>query len=135
MLDRFPAPSRPDHHFVVDPDKWDFYAMDAYRIVGDDQRARHHAEQVLVLGTAADGTEKAPMRMAEARLTLGKVAARADDLEHAVDIASDAFTARRRSLPPLLMVAREVEAEFQRRDPRGRPIREFREAVRLLSAE
>ncbi|MQA26545.1 MAG: helix-turn-helix domain-containing protein [Micromonosporaceae bacterium] len=134
LLDRFSPPARPDHHFVVDPDKWDFYAMDAYRIVGEDELARHHAEQVLLLGTAPDGTEKAPMRMAEARLTLGKVAARADDLEQAVDVALDAFNARRRSLPQLLMVAKEVGEELRRRDPRGRPVREFREAVRSLSA-
>ena len=77
LLDRFPRPHRPEHHFQVDPDKWDFYAMDAYRLVGDDERARHHAEQVLILGTAPDGSECAPMRMAEARLTLSTVAARA----------------------------------------------------------
>ena len=135
LLNRFPPPSRPDHHFVVDPEKWDFYAMDAYRIVRDDQRAHHHAEQVLILGTAPDGTEKAPMRMAEARLTLGKVAARRDDLEHAVHMAVGAFDARRRSLPQLLMVAKEVGEELQRRDPHGRPVREFREAVRAVSAE
>ncbi|MGH3739056.1 MAG: helix-turn-helix domain-containing protein [Micromonosporaceae bacterium] len=135
LLDRFPPPSRPDHHFVVDPDKWDFYAMDAYRIVGEDALAHHHAEQVLILGTAPDGTEKAPMRMAEARLTLGKVAARADDLEHAAAVAVEAFQAKRRSLPQLLMVAHEVGEELCRRDPKGWPARDFREAVRAVSAE
>jgi transcriptional regulator with XRE-family HTH domain len=135
LLDRFPPPSRPDHHFVVDPDKWDFYAMDAYRLVGVDDLARHHAEEVLRLGTAPDGTELAPMRVAEARLTLGAVAARAGELEHAVDVAVRAFDARRRSLPQLLMVAGEVGAELAQRDPRARPVATFREAVRSVSAE
>lgn len=134
LLDRSPPPDRPDHHFVVDPDKWDFYAMDAYRLVGEDELAQHHAREVLRLGAAANGTEKAPMRMAEARLTLGAVAARAGELEQAVEVAVGAFQARRRSLPQLLMVAREVAAELGRRDPRGRSTAEFDEAIRSVSA-
>lgn len=134
LLDRFPRPDRPDHHFVVDPDKWDFYAMDAYRLAGDDTLAQHHAEEVLRLGTAPDGSERAPMRMAEARLTLGTVLARAGELDEAVDVALSAFNARRRSLPSLLMVAGEVGGELRHRDPRGRPVAEFRDAVRSVSA-
>ncbi|MPZ28305.1 MAG: XRE family transcriptional regulator [Micromonosporaceae bacterium] len=134
LLDRFPRPVHPEHHFVVDPDKWDFYAMDAYRLAGDDEPAQHHAEEVLRLGTASNGTERAPMRMAEARLTLGAVAARAGELEQAVDVGLTAFHATRRSLPSLLMVAREVAAELRRRDPPGRPWNEFREAVRSVAA-
>jgi transcriptional regulator with XRE-family HTH domain len=134
LLTRVPPPDRPDHHFVVDPDKWDFYAMDAYRIVGDDDQAAHHAREVLRLGTAPDGTERAPMRMAEARLTLAATAARNGELEHAFDTALTAFTARRRSLPTLLMVAREVGDELHRRDPAGRRARELRDAVQAVSA-
>jgi transcriptional regulator with XRE-family HTH domain len=135
LLDQFPRPSHPEHHFMVDPDKWDFYAMDAYRLAGDDDLARHHADEVLRLGVAADGRELAPMRMAEARLTLGAVAARGGELEEAVDVALTAFRARRRSLPSLLMVAKEVGDELRRRDPSGQPAIEFREAVRSVSAE
>ncbi|HEV2928454.1 MAG TPA: XRE family transcriptional regulator, partial [Propionibacteriaceae bacterium] len=134
LLEQFPRPSHPEHHFMVDPDKWDFYAMDAYRLAGDDQLARHHAEEVLRLGADEQGTERAPMRMAEARLTLGAVSARAGELEQAVDIALAAFHARRRSLPSLLMVAKEVGDELRRRDPAGRPVLEFRDAVRQVSA-
>jgi transcriptional regulator with XRE-family HTH domain len=134
LLDSFPRPSRPEHHFVVDPDKFDFYAMDAYRLAGQDELARRHAEEVLRLGSGPDGRERAPMRMAEARLTLGAVAARAGELEQAVDVALTAFRATRRSLPSLLMVATEVGAELRRRDPHGRPVLEFREAVRAVSA-
>lgn len=135
LLDGCPPPARPDHHFTVDPDKWDFYAMDAYRLVGDDERARHHAEQVLILGTAPDGSECAPMRMAEARLTLSTVAARAGAWDDAVTIALTAFQARRRSLPSLLMVAGEVDRELQRRAPRGRPVTELRDALHEVSKE
>lgn len=132
LLDRFPPPHRPENHFQVDPDKWDFYAMDAYRLVADDERARHHAEQVLALGTAPDGSERAPMRIAEARLTLGTVAARAGELDEAVRIALTALRARRRSLPSLLMVAGEVDRELHRCAPHGRPVTELRDVLHEL---
>ncbi|QSB12851.1 helix-turn-helix transcriptional regulator [Natronosporangium hydrolyticum] len=133
LLDRHQPPSRPDHHFVVDPDKWDFYAMDAYRLVRRDDLAAHHALRVIELGTAADGTEKAPMRMAEARLTLSTVAARAGELEQAVAVGLEAFQSRRRSMPTLLMVAQEVGQELQRQHREGRPVQDFRAALRDLS--
>lgn len=66
--------------------------------------------------------------------TLGAVAARAGELEDAVDVALTAFVARRRSLPSLLMVAKEVGDELRRRDPAGRPVVEFRDAVLAVSA-
>jgi hypothetical protein len=52
--------------------------MDAYRLSGLDDFA---SMQVLRTGTMPDGSEVAPMRMAEARLTLAAAAARQDDLE------------------------------------------------------
>lgn len=48
QLDAMPYPGNLDRHFVVDPTKFDFYA----------------------------GKERAPMRLTEARVTLGVVAAR-----------------------------------------------------------
>ncbi|MEV8204371.1 hypothetical protein [Streptomyces sp. NPDC079189] len=35
-----PYPENLDHHFVVDPAKFDFYAMDCYRLLGEDRFAR-----------------------------------------------------------------------------------------------
>jgi hypothetical protein len=32
---------------VVDPDKFDFYAMDCYRLIGDDNLAEVHAREIL----------------------------------------------------------------------------------------
>jgi transcriptional regulator with XRE-family HTH domain len=129
LLDAMATPDRPDHHFVVDPDKWDFYAMDAYRLAGDDGLAAHHARAVLTLGAAPDG-EKAPMRMAEARLTLAAVAARAGDLEQAVATGVDALGAGRKSLPSLLMVAGELDVELHRRFPNESAADDFRDALR-----
>ncbi len=83
LLDSFPIPERPEHHFVVDPNKWVFYAMDAYRMAGEDGLAEEYARLVLADSISPDGVEYAPMRIAESRLTLGVVAARRGDLEQA----------------------------------------------------
>ena len=129
LLASTPPGGRPDNHFVVDPAKWDFYAMDAYRIAGDDERAAQHARTVLDLGSGPDG-ELAPMRMTEARLTLAAVAARKGDLEQAVTTGVAALGGRRKSLPSLLMVGGELDAELHERYPGESAAGEFREALR-----
>lgn len=130
QLDGFAPSDRPDNHFIVDPDKWDFLSMDAYRLAGDYGRAERHARRVLEMGAVGDGTERKPMRMAEARLTLGVAAARAGQLERAVDLGIEAFKAGRRSLPSLLMVGGELDAELGRRYPREPAAAEFRAILR-----
>ncbi|MFF0151085.1 multiprotein-bridging factor 1 family protein [Micromonospora sp. NPDC005203] len=132
LLDALPAPDRPDNHFEVDPDKWLFYAMDAYRLAGDDALAEHYATEVIRTGTGPNGVERSPMRVAEARLTLAATAVRSGDLERAVDSGLAAFTAARRSLPSLLLVAGEVDAELHRRYPREHAAQDFREALNAL---
>jgi hypothetical protein len=106
--------------------------MDAYRLAGDDARATVHAHEVLKNGTAPDGTEIAPMRMAEARLTLAVAAARTDDLEGAVSLGRTALTTERKSLPSLLMVAGELDSELEQRFSDEPETAEFRELVRSL---
>ena len=135
LLESFPVPERTDNHFVVDPAKWDFYAMDAYRLAGEDSLATMHAKEVLRTGTTPDGSEIAPMRMAEARLTLAVAAARQDDLEQATSLGHTALTASRQSLPSLLMVAGELDSELERRFPRESETEELREVLRALRLE
>jgi hypothetical protein len=132
LLASMPAPSRPDNHFVVDPAKWDFYAMDAYRLAGDDERAAQHARTVLKLGEGPDG-ELAPMRMTEARLTLATVAAREGELEQAVAGGIHALGGQRKSLPSLLMVGGELDAELRERYPGEPGVDDFHEALRSVT--
>jgi len=98
LLEGMPYPENLDNHFVVDPAKFDFYAMDCYRLVGEDRLARSLAEEVLRAGTDFDGTERSPMRNAEARVTLGVAAAREGDLEQAVTFGERALQGERRPL-------------------------------------
>lgn len=108
LLEGLPYPDDLDNHFVVDPAKFDFYAMDGYRIVGEDKRAEVYAREVIRSSIEADGTERKPMRIAEARLTLGVIAAREGDLEQALTYGRRALGGDRKSLPSLLMVSSEL---------------------------
>ena len=69
LLERMPVPANPRNHFVVDPVKWDFYAMDCARRVGDDAVAWSLAETVESQSTTPAGLIVSPMRYAEAQLT------------------------------------------------------------------
>ena len=103
-----PYPDNLDHHFVVDPTKFDFYAMDCYRHVAEDRLAETLATEVIQASTDFDETERAPMRLAEARITLEVVAARQGNLEQAIHYGERALSALRKSLPSLLMVSRDL---------------------------
>ncbi|MFH0178293.1 tetratricopeptide repeat protein [Streptomyces cacaoi] len=131
-LDRLPRPDHPEHHFIIDPDKWDFYEMDAYRLLGDDERAAAHARSVIRISTGPDGTEISPMRAAEARLTLGVAAARTGDIEEAIGMGTTALEADRKSLPSLLLVADELDKELRSRYPREASARDFHERVMTI---
>ncbi|MFF4821199.1 XRE family transcriptional regulator [Kitasatospora sp. NPDC001309] len=108
LLEGMPYPENLDNHFVVDPAKYDFYVMDAYRMLGENRLAQTLAEEVIRASTDYDGTERSPMRIAEARLTLGVVAAREGDLEGAVNYGEWALRSERQSLPSILAVSREL---------------------------
>lgn len=108
LLESMPRPENLDHHFVVDPAKFDFYAMDCYRRLGEKQLAHNYAEQVLRAGTDFDGTELSPMRNAEARVTLGVVAARQGDVDLATREGRRALVGDRKSLPSLALASREL---------------------------
>lgn len=130
VLGQLPAAEHPGNHFIIDPNKWDFYAMDCYRVVGDNERAEHHAKRVIGLHTLPDGSLTSPMRVSEARFTLAHIALRADDLEHAVGAGRQAFVGPRRSIPHMLMSARELAGEFDERFPREPLALEFRDFLR-----
>jgi hypothetical protein len=108
LLDALPYPENLDHHFVVDPTKFDFYAMDCYRHLGEDLIADNLADEVIRASTDFDGTERAPMRVAEAHVTQAVIAARQGDLEFAIHEGVRALSGQRKSLPSLLMVSRDL---------------------------
>lgn len=107
-LETLPYPDNIDNHFVVDPSKYDFYVMDCYRHSGNDRLARALADEVIRAGTDFNGNERMPMRLAEARITLGVAAAREGDLDEAIAHGRRAIAGDRKSLPSLAMVSQDL---------------------------
>lgn len=108
LLDGMPYPENIENHFVVDPAKYDFYVMDCYRHVGEDKLARTLADEVIRAGMDFDGRERAPMRIAEARITMGVAAAREGELDEAISQGQRAMSSGRQSLPSLAMVSQDL---------------------------
>lgn len=133
LLEQQPYPTNLDNHFVVDPAKYDFYAMDCYRVVGENELADTAAREVIASSTDFDGTVRKPMRVAEAEITLGVLAARRGELELAVDYGRRMLGRERRSLPSLRMASREladvVSARFGREPAVVEYLDELRTAV------
>jgi transcriptional regulator with XRE-family HTH domain/tetratricopeptide (TPR) repeat protein len=133
LLDSLPYPERPDNHFVVDPEKFDYYAMDCYRLIGDDQLAEMLAREIMGKTVTSDGRVTSPMRRAESMLTLGVVAARAGDLNSAIEYGNDALSIDRKSQPSLYMVASEMTDVLGERYPGEPTARDFRKLVDELT--
>ena len=76
------------------------------------------AQEVIRTATDFDGTERAPMRIAEARVTLGVVAAREGDLADAIHHGQEALSGQRKSIPSLLMVSRDLTRVLHERYPK-----------------
>ncbi|MFI9639904.1 XRE family transcriptional regulator [Micromonospora sp. NPDC051925] len=134
ILEKLPYPEDVDHHFVVDPAKFDFYAMDCYRLVGDNERAAVYADEVVRSSTHLDGTPRLPMRIAEAQLTRGVLAAREGDVDRAVDWGRRAISGARKSLPSLLMVSGELRQLLADRYPAEREVAAYLDELRALGA-
>jgi hypothetical protein len=131
-LDRQPVPAHPEHHFVIDPDKWDFYAMDCARVAGDNDLAAEHANEVIRVGQLPDGSQKWPMRTAEARIALAIVAVRSGDLDKAIGEAAAALAGNRQSKPSLLASATELDNELTRRYPHEPGVAQWHESFTAL---
>lgn len=117
VLDHNPMPTNVRNHFEVDPTKASFYAMDAYRVLGENAQAHAMAETIVRTSTAPTGEVISPMRLAEAQLTQSLVAARAGDVRGAMDLAGDALSHDRRCIPSLQLVVGEVAHEIGRSNP------------------
>jgi hypothetical protein len=134
LLEAMPYPDNLDHHFVVDPTKFDFYAMDCYRHLAEDRLAGTLANEVIQASTDFDGTERAPMRLAEARITLGVVAARQGELERAIHHGTRALSAPRKSLPSLLMVSRDLTKVLNDQYPKESETQTYLDQLHALSS-
>src|SRR3984885_11445645 len=91
------------------------------------------ADSVIQASPDLDGTERAPMRIAEARITQGVVAARDGDLEHAVQLGGQALSNDRKSLPSLIMVSRDLTRVLKDRYPNEQATADYLEELSGVS--
>jgi transcriptional regulator with XRE-family HTH domain len=113
ILDRLPVPGHPEHHFVFDGDKHEFYAASILTWLGDDA-AEEHARQVAAV-CGEGGTVRWPMRLAYAQIDLALIAARRGDLDEAVGFGCQALSHQRRSadlLPRAAELGRELAGRY-----------------------
>jgi hypothetical protein len=92
------------------------------------------ADEVIQASTDFDGRERAPMRLAEARITLDVVQAREGDLEGAIDQGQRALNGERKSLPSLLMVTRDLTKVLNDQYPAETQIRDYLDQLATLTA-
>lgn len=109
VLDTCPIPANIANHFIVDPAKASFYAMDVYRTLpGADLLADAMAETVISTSTSPSGTVISPMRLAEAQLTKAVLLARNENSTQALQVVDQALAHLRVSAPSLTLVVNEV---------------------------
>ncbi|GAA2636810.1 helix-turn-helix transcriptional regulator [Actinomadura fulvescens] len=97
ILDQLPRPDHPEHHFVFDHDKYEFYCSTIYTMLGQDDAAREHANEVITQCRQSDGSVRWPMRYAMANLDLALVAGRHGQLDGALTYGRAALAPARRS--------------------------------------
>jgi tetratricopeptide (TPR) repeat protein len=127
ILGRLPAPEHPDHHFVFDHSKWMHYAATVYTWLGDDRKAKEHATEVINDHLRPDGSTRAPMRTAEARLSLATVHAREGDLDGAVAFAKAAYEFDTKPMSDLLSRGQDLSRLLRDRFGDHSLVNEFRE--------
>ena len=135
LLSKLPPPEHPDHHFVFDHSKWMHYAATIYTWLGDDQKAKEHAGEVIEGHLRPDGTSRAPMRTAEARLSLATVYAREGDLEGAVTSARSAYEFDTKPMSDLLSRGQDLSRLLHERYGNHSLVTEFRDYLGSLAAK
>ncbi|MGW5052444.1 helix-turn-helix domain-containing protein [Actinokineospora sp. NPDC004072] len=121
VLEALPYPDNIASHFVVDPGKYDFYAMDCHCYVGEDRLAEALARDVIRAG--AHG--RSPMRVSWAQGTLGIVAARAGELDQAIEHGRSALGTGRTSLPSFAVLYQDLAEAIAARYPKEVAARDF----------
>jgi transcriptional regulator with XRE-family HTH domain len=130
VLGRLPVPEHPEHHFVFDHGKYEFYVATILTWLGDDATAAEHAEEVVRQCEAAGGW---PTRLSTTLVNLGMLAGRRGDLDEAVSHGTAALGLPHRSAE-LLPRAADLRAELATRYPGEHLVAAYGEAVAELAA-
>ncbi|RSM93772.1 XRE family transcriptional regulator [Nonomuraea sp. WAC 01424] len=130
IIDHLPRPSAPEHHFMIDPTKVQFYGTFIHtwlRQPPHNALAEEHAAEV-VRQCTSNGAVRWPTRLGITRVLQGVLAGRRGELEEAV-AHGRAGLAVGRSPAGLMDRAAELAAELAQLYPGERAVREFAEAI------
>ncbi len=129
ILSGVPVPDHPEHHFVFDRDKYEFYAATIYTWLGsDDRAAEENAREVVARCHGPGGTVIWPTRLSTTLVNLGQIAGRRGDLDQAVGLGEESLRCGRRSAE-LLPRATELERRLRARYGPERLVREYGELL------
>jgi len=130
VLERLPVPEHPEHHFVFDRDKYEFYTASIYTWLGsDDLAAEENAREVVARCTGPGGIVRWPTRLSTTLVNLGQIAGRRGDLDEAVSLGESALKCGRRSAE-LLPRAAELERHLAARYGDEPLVNEYGEILR-----
>jgi hypothetical protein len=130
ILHRLPVPEHPEHHFVFDRDKYEFYTATVYTWLGsDDAAAAENAREVVARCYGPGGVVRWPTRLSTTLVNLGQIAGRRGDLDEAVALGESALSCGRRSAE-LLPRAVELERRLAGRYGGERLVNEYGEILR-----
>jgi transcriptional regulator with XRE-family HTH domain len=130
ILVRLPVPAHPEHHFVFDRDKYEFYAATIYTWLGtDDAAAAENAREVAARCHGPGGVIRWPTRLSTTLVNLGQIAGRHGDLDEAVGLGESALRCGRRSAE-LLPRAAELERRLAARYGGERLVNQYGDVLR-----
>jgi len=130
VLARLPVPEHPEHHFVFDRDKFEFYTATIYTWLGtDDAAAEENAREVVARCHGPGGAIIWPTRLSTTLVNLGQIAGRRGDLDEAVGLGEASLRCGRRSAE-LLPRAAELERRLSARYGAERLVNEYGEVLR-----
>jgi transcriptional regulator with XRE-family HTH domain len=133
MLRRLPEPEHPEHHFVFDRDKYEFYTATIYTWLGtDDVAAAENAREVVARCLGPDGAVRWPTRLSTTLINLGQMACRHGDLDEAVGLGTAALRCGRRSAE-LLPRAAELGQALAAQYPDERLVTEYGDILRAAA--
>jgi transcriptional regulator with XRE-family HTH domain len=129
-LARLPVPEHPEHHFVFDRDKFEFYTATIYTWLGtDDAAAEENAREVVARCHGPGGAVIWPTRLSTTLVNLGQIAGRRGDLDEAVGLGGASLRCGRRSAELLPRTA-ELERRLASRYGAERLVNEYGELLR-----
>jgi transcriptional regulator with XRE-family HTH domain len=130
VLARLPVPEHPEHHFVFDRDKYEFYTATVYTWLGtDDAAAEENAREVVARCHGPGGVIIWPTRLSTTLVNLGQIAGRRGDLDEAVAMGAESLRCGRRSAE-LLPRATELERRLASRYGAEPLVSEYGELLR-----